>query len=462
MPETTTDQLKLINARRPLARLLIFVPVVLALAGAWTAARWYVGNTMAEYAPKATENGLETAREAAQLAPDDPVAHWAIASLEKNDFSPEAAREAVRRYEEAAQLSPADYRLWIDLGQARGQTGDAAGAEKAFRRAVELAPAYAYPRWYLGNQLLRQNKTNEAFSELQRAAEAYPTLRAPVFDLAAHVYGNDLTALKNSVARSPATQAALALYLAEHNRMDEALRIWNELSASQKKEEQAAGKTLLKTLAGARRYHAAISIYRDVKGVNDKDSVGVPTIGQFTNGGFEQDGGLIDAPIFDWQIRSTPPQASVAFDVLNRHGGARSLRIVFNAPGQLTFNNIEQLIAVDSGAAYRLEFYVRTKELKTAGQPIIEIHDASAGEQVIGSSRPLSAGTNDWQNVAIDFKTSLKTEGVAIRTSRASCGTEGGALCPIFGTVWYDDFSLQRIGGESAARRSGATNPAQK
>jgi len=448
--QTTSDQLKFINVRAPVLRVLLLAPVALVLAGSWYAARWYVGNTMAEYAPNVEQGGMETARDAVKLAPDDPVTHWSAATLAKKDFSPEAAQAALRGYEEAANLSPNDFRLWLDVGQAREQAGDAAGAEKALRRAVELAPAYAYPRWYLGNLLLREKRTDEAFAELQRAAEAYPTFRVPVFEAAMRVYGADLAALKTAVARSPATQAELALYLVGQARTDDALQVWNALSANEKKEQSATGKSIITALAGAKRYRAANAVYRNLAAGDD--GAGVPVIGQSTNGGFEKDAGANDATIFDWQIRSTPPQASVAFDTLNRHGGARSLRVVFNSSGQLAFNSLAQLIAVEPGAQYRLEFYARTKDLRTAGQPIIEVVDANT-DALLAASRALSVGTNDWQSVAIDFKTSPKTEAVTIRTGRAPCGADSGGVCPIFGIIWYDDFTLQHVGGNSSERR---------
>src|ERR1041385_6402279 len=56
------------------------------------------------------------------------------------------------------------------LGIAQEQAGDPAKAEQALKRAVALAPAYAYPHWYLGNLLLRNNRYDEAFAELQEQA----------------------------------------------------------------------------------------------------------------------------------------------------------------------------------------------------------------------------------------------------------------------------------------------------
>ena len=62
---------------------------------------------------------------------------------------------------------------------------------------MELAPAYAYPHWYLGNLYLRNGRYNEAFAELRRAAEADPELLPQQFSLSWEVYKNDPEALKN-------------------------------------------------------------------------------------------------------------------------------------------------------------------------------------------------------------------------------------------------------------------------
>ena len=153
------------------------------------------------------------ARSATRLAPDDPQAHFTLGVFNKNSFLPEELDEALVRYKRATSLSPNDYRLWLELGRAYSQAGDLEGAERALRRAVELAPAYALPRWYLGNVLLRVGgRDKNAFAELQQAGEADPALRAQVTGLALHVYGNDTTAVVSAIGNSPAARAELIEY----------------------------------------------------------------------------------------------------------------------------------------------------------------------------------------------------------------------------------------------------------
>ena len=71
--------------------------------------------------------------------------------------------------ERAARLAPDDARLVALAGDARLANGDAAGAERAFRRALDLAPDGDAVRLALGRAMLKQQKTAEAIATLGRA-----------------------------------------------------------------------------------------------------------------------------------------------------------------------------------------------------------------------------------------------------------------------------------------------------
>jgi tetratricopeptide (TPR) repeat protein len=436
--QSTPDQLKLIDVRKPALRVLLVVPVALALLFSWYAVRWYMGNFVAEFAPRMEEGQIEAAQAAMRLAPDDPWTHGAVASIKKNSLLPEELADAVRHYEEAVRLSPNDYRFWLELGRAREQSGDRAGGEKALRRAVELAPSYVYPRWYLGNLLLRAGQSEEAFRELQRAAEADSALRPQLFNVAWTLYGQNIDEIKRVVGDSAAARSEFAVYLMGRQRVDDALGLWASLRPEEKKAQRAAGEGMLKSLLEQKRYRAALGVFADLNG----DAVKAE---QFVNGGFEED---IDATavasVFNWQIKSDA-QAQIAIDGSRGHGGARSLRILFKAATTLSFQNIAQLVAVEPAAEYRFECYVRAQDLKSGGMPRLEIIDARDTSTVLATSEPVAPGTYDWQPVTVNFKTPPQTEAVIVRVGRENCGSV--AVCPIFGIVWYDDFNLQRVTG---------------
>nr|MBA3804637.1 tetratricopeptide repeat protein [Acidobacteriota bacterium] len=425
MSQIEADQLKLIDVRTPLWRVLLLVPVALALLGSWYAGRWYIGDVIAEYAPNLENGAVETAKIATGLAPDDPLTHWTVASLEKLNLPPDRLPETLREYEKAVSLSPNDYRLWMDLGRTREQSGDTAGGEKALRRAVELAPSYAEPRWLLGNLLLRAGRTADAFAELRLAGEANSRLRPQIFNMAGYVFGQDIQAMSHAVGSSAAARADLATYLASQGRIDDALGQWATLSAAEKIELGAAGKQLMATLFGAKRIHAAFQMYLDF---NPQGATGLHKE-QFFNGGFEDDMGVSPENPFDWRVQSVA-QAQVVVDERYRRSGNRSLRIRYQAHGPVNDNHILQSVVVEPSTLYRLEYYVRTADLNSAATPYIMVRDGAEGA-VLGSSAPLPIGTNDWRLVTIDFKTTPTTEAINIGTTREMCGS--GEVCPIFG-----------------------------
>jgi tetratricopeptide (TPR) repeat protein len=451
--QSTSDQLKLVDVRKPVLRVLLVVPVVLALLFSWYAVRWYMGNFVAEFAPRMEEGQLEAAQAAMRLAPDDPWTHGALASIKKNSLLPGELADAVHHYEEAVRLSPNDYRFWLELGRAREQSGDSAGGEKALRRAVELAPAYAYPRWYLGNLLLREGQGAEAFRELQRAAEADSALRPQLFNVAWRLYGQNIDEIKKAVGDSAAARSEFAVYLMGRGRVDDALGLWSSLQAEERKAQRAAGEAMMKSLLEQKRYRAALGIFRDLN-----PNEGSAKAEQFVNGGFEDDIDTNGASFLSWQIKSDS-QAQIAIDSSTRHSDARSLRILFKAPTTLSFQNVAQLVVVEPSAQYRFECYVRAEDLKSGGTPRIEIIDARDGSTVLATSAPIAPGTYDWQPVTINFKTPPQTEAVTVRVGRAMCGSD--AVCPIFGMVWYDDFNLQRVTGASGPRDNQSGNKAR-
>ena len=72
--------------------------------------------------------------------------------------------EAIRLYETwiAHTASPAAYAACFNLAVARGNVGDDAGAERDYRRAIEMAPAFAEARLNLGTLYERMNRPDDA------------------------------------------------------------------------------------------------------------------------------------------------------------------------------------------------------------------------------------------------------------------------------------------------------------
>lgn len=442
------DQIITIDFGPAWRRALLVVPVVAVAACVWFAARWCLGNEMAVWVPAVEGvSRASLAAAAARLAPDDPQTHFTLARLGDRSLLPEELPAAVARYERAAALSPNDYRLWVELGRARAAAGDAAGAERALRRAVDLAPNYTGPRWHLGNLLLREGRNEEAFAELRRAGDADPAnYRSQVFNMAWGAFGGDAARLRELAGDSAPARAALADYLVGRGRLDDALALWREFGGAKLTEEQiAAGAKLRQKLADAKRFHDALAVERALVAASSGAGANAPPeIERVTNGGFEEAVGPAGGDLFGWQIAPVAG-AQLHLDTGSPRGGARSLRALFESPGTLDFKNVSQLIAVRPSTRYRLEYFVRTDGLKSANTLRTIVIDAADPSRALASSEPLpTAATDGWRRVAIEFTTGPRTEAVQLAVVRAPCAE---AVCPIFGKVWYDDFNLQRAGG---------------
>jgi hypothetical protein len=438
------EQLALINVRPVVARVPLALLALLALYCAWFGVRWGIGNTMAETAPgtyaKDPSAAFEAAEAAARLAPRDPLTHLMLARLNQISFEPEGVPRALAEYEQAAALAPNDFLIWMEAGRARAALGDTEGGVTTLRRAAELAPNYTQPRWHLGNALLRAGRSEEAFAELRRASDADHSLRPQVFNLAWQVYGPDLSRVVDAVGKTVESRADLVGVLAGRGNLEDAQRVWAELGPEGRSGQKGAADALARALYLKGQYRRAL-------GVLSEGGYGGMAVGQFTDGGFETDIAPGAHSLFGWNV--TQGAGQVAIDARGAHGGRRSLRIAFSSSGQVDFRNVAQTLAVEPGSHYRLNFFVKTDEFKSAATLQAMVSEPGAPDVPLAGSAPAPQGTNDWQQFSFEFTTGPKTEAVLVRIVRFPCA-EG--VCPIYGKIWYDDFNLERAVGRAPAR----------
>jgi tetratricopeptide repeat protein len=416
------------------AKLMMILIVLVALTVSWFVVRWYLGNTLAEYLV-AEQNQVETVQMAVSWAPNDPLPHWRLGKIIQNSLPPDQITLAVAEYEKAVSLAPNDYRFWMDLGAALEQAGESDKAEKALRQAVKLAPSYSYPSWHLGNLLLREGRYPEAFAELHRSSEANDELRPQLFNLAWQVNKDDFESLKASIGNDPEARAQFSLYLFSRKRFDEGLRLWNTLSETEKRGNQASAHSMVGSLIGAKRYHQASEIWNSVAPA----AVARAEPGHIIDGGFEENVAPGPGAVFGWQFQSVS-EVQAGIDSNSARTGNHSFRILFQVRSHLEAINVSQLVPVQPNMQYDFECYLKTDKLLSAATPVVVIADAT-DETIAASSAPAPNGDNDWQRISLSFKSGAKTEAVRLKINPTSCADN--SVCPIFGTVWYDDFDLK-------------------
>jgi len=429
------SQVVFIRSRSVIVRAGLVLAILLSLWLAWYAFSREIGNMMAEVTGPTDQNAKATAYAAVWMAPKDPFVNWLLATTENDSFIPEKAEASVKNFENVVRLSPYDYRWWIELGRVREQIEDMEGSEKALKRSVELAPTYSYPRWQLGNFYLRQGRTDEAFAELKLAAEHNAVYREQVFFTVWEFFNHDKEQLEKIVGNSPQVRANLARFYAVHDQPEDSLRSWDTLTPEEKQENKPLGLVIMQSLYERKRFRPALSLAREL----GREPQAEPE--QIQNGGFETSVSSLKDNLFGWGVTDTD-KVNARLDNTQKHEGKRSLRLNFNAFNEPNFVNVTQIVAVEPGAHYSLTFWVRTENLKTAGPPLLEIGGINE-LRVFGGTAPFAVGTNDWQQMRIDFTAPEDADGVVVRTVRLYCGSN----CPIVGTVWYDEFNLQKFSG---------------
>lgn len=366
------------------------------------------------------------------LAPDDPQTHYAAAVLLEKSFDQADIRKALNELEIATALAPENYLFWLDLGRARERGGNAEGAERALRRALELAPNYSRVQWALGNALLRQGRIEEAFEEIKKAVAGDPAAFAnPAAATAWQFFDGDIAAIRRAVGDSPRFESALAGLLAREKRFDQAMEIWRGLSPEEKKvSSRETGTMLAGKMLEEKKFRYAREVLADLE---DKDTD--PQIGQITNGGFESAVKPEGAGPFEWQISSgLKPQ--IVLSNGQKHGGSNSFLLIFNSGDGKDFRTVSQLVTVEPGASYEFEVFYHS-DLKTSAAFKWEVADAAAGKQIAVSDA--IANKAEWSPLRVKFTSPIASDGIVIRFIREGCGQ----VCPVAGSLWFDDVTLR-------------------
>lgn len=407
-------------------RIGALILAIFCLISTYFAAKWFFANTIALRAAY-----KEIAEAAVNLAPNDPQTHFSYAVLLEKTFYPEDLPKSVAEYEKAAALSPNDFNLWLELGKARERSGDLQGAELALRKSLALAPHYSRVQWTLGNFLLRQGKTEEAYAEIRKAAAGDSQYASPAVSGAWQIFAGDIGQMKQFVGDSANLKSAFAALFAREKRFNEALEIWSSLPEAERKTVfKQNGEEIYQKMLEAKKYRDALQLFGQISETEKKFAVG-----KIENGGFELENPK-NPSVFEWQIADgIEPQIGV--DNANKHEGNLSLVMLFNSTNGKAFRTISQTVAVEADKKYVFEAFYKA-DLKTSGTLKWEIVNAADGK-VLASTEAIAA-KSDWTNLKAEWTTAADAEAVIIRLVKADCGA---AICPISGKVWFDSFSLK-------------------
>jgi tetratricopeptide (TPR) repeat protein len=368
------------------------------------------------------ENSVPAADQAVRLTPSDPDVHRSRATILNRLQKP---AEAAQSLATAVTLRYRDDILWIELGNTREELGDTDGALAALDQAIRWAPHYAHAHWQRGNLLLRMRRPVDAFSELRQAATANPSYTPNLIDLAWGISGEDIKTTESVLEiKDDTTRLALIRFLARNGNGREVVDQIASLTTPPSDETQ---NEVARLLFSAKAYREAFALWRVAN-----------TTQRPINGGFEDPVAFNDIG-FGWIIAADQKNRA-AIDVSEKSGGSKSLQITFEGAWAQGTSLLSQTVLVEPGKSYRLSFAVRTKDLVTGGPPVILVIDAN-DNQLLGRSENLPTATTPWRTLNLNFNTTATSEAVIIRLQRNNCDS---SPCPIFGTLWLDEFHIEQ------------------
>ena len=140
--------------------------------------------------------------------------------VRKNDI--DAAAKLVRK---EAEKRPGSALMQYYLGRVLALKGEPENAEKAYSRAIEIAPKWPLPYRDLARLYLRQNKINEAISRMKRLYRDSPSFSVGMNLAVLYQYGNDYKeainvykSLLKTYGRTPVVYNNLAYLYAQYSK----------------------------------------------------------------------------------------------------------------------------------------------------------------------------------------------------------------------------------------------------
>jgi hypothetical protein len=401
--------------------------LIICLVGTYGALRVGLSRSLAARTPRT--GSLIAATKAVRVSPDDPEAYQARARelLRRGEF-----RLAIEDLREAISLRSDDYKLWSQLGAALNHENETAGAFAAFAEAERLAPLNAGTHWDIGMLLLKLGRRDEAFKAFRSATLNQPDLFTQVIELAWAEYSADCRGIEEAVSqRNSPERLTLARFFMRKGKASDAISLVREIDKLSSDERSQLVAELVNTKCFVEAYELWAAGLA-------KTSASEAT-GAVDDGGFES-GQLSGSAGFGWRINK---EAAIRpfVDKNESHMGTSSLRIDWVDNPATSDETISQLLLVEPNARYKLNFVARAQNLVTGGAPIITVTDVSQEERKLGHSLQLPLSTTGWEDRSVEFATTSSTRAVRIALQRESCSE---SICPIFGSLWLDDFSLSQ------------------
>jgi len=330
-------------------------------------------------------------------------------------------------FREAVTRDPARMEIWLKLAEAEAAAGrpDTARAMVAFveRRAGGVM-FWQWPTALLAHDLGLEDVFRRCVSRL---AERGWKL-ADTFNLPDTHFGGDARSTLDAL--TPAARPAYLEWLMRWGRMEDARLAW-EAVASEGSLDETIRLKFVNFLISKKAVAEAGAIWHGPGGT-----------GGMTNGGFEQ---AVSQAGFDWRWGRSPEghwNVQQAIGQGRDHGTAA--RITFYGEENLAFHHFYQIVPVTPGTPHRLRWWWRGQGLTTDQGPFVEVVGYDCRR--LRAAGPPLTGSRGWTPETLAFTPPEDCRAVMVRVRRTPSNRFDSKIA---GTLWVDDFEIERASGAS-------------
>jgi tetratricopeptide (TPR) repeat protein len=411
--QLTTDNQQMRNASLAGFLVRIVITVTLVVLGSWLVYHnWQMRRIR-------YENYTFTVEEAGKLKnfPDAQYAYgmWA--------WSRGDARKASEFFRQAVSKDPFYMDAWLRLAESEAALGNPEKSRKILIFANDLASGVY--RWQWPKMLLaRDLEMDDVFLKNANYLLGHGKLTQDTLHLLDLHHNGDTVAVVDTL--QPDSLVVYLKWLMRWGRVDDTGTVWQRI-VKEGEPDQNVVLQYTHFLVGRKKVLAAQEVWDQ-----PNDGAGM------TNAGFEKE---ITRRGFDWRYREDKKDnweiRRVAAAVSDE---SHALRIWFAGEENIAFHHLYQIVPVKPSQPYRLSYRWKSKWITTDQGPFVEIYGYD--QKGLYHKGPMIKGTNLWHTETLEFTPPEECNAVVVRLRRMKSRRFDSKIA---GTLWLDDFKLEKI-----------------
>ena len=326
--------------------------------------------------------------------------------------------EAAELLDRVLSLNVAHVDAWLRRAEVAAARGDRDLARQMLRMVAGLTPDVL--RWKWEQALLARDLGLEGlfWDALNTLIQQDRQVNDALWLMEAHEKGD---AEKVLAQLDPENREAYLGWLMRWRRAEDAVLAWQALDPG-RRDDESLRLSFIHFLIRNDKMDMAREL-REEEGI--------------TNSGFEES---LTRKGFDWRYSDREDAWRIRQVSAPVYSGRKALEVRFSDKANSHFRHVYQLVPVTPGKGYRLRYWWKSHRITTDQGVFVEVR--GRGCRGLYEKGPMILGTEDWQQVDLEFEVPEACDTVLVRLRRKPSGRFDNK---INGVLWLDDFVLEPL-----------------